>query len=314
MTKNITLLASFLALMCFLLLTSSSANAYLVFPDDPYWNADVRGEATAAITAQKPNNGNASLALTTSGLKTTNNQNDPLNDWGFYTRYSDSSQGWGLLDDIWDLSFDWYRDTPTTPGGTSLVSWDPWRVQTPALRLYIKDNIYNANNMIIGTFESELVWEAYYSFENFNSTKDRIMIGGWVDQSLVGEGQLDQNFWRHTISIEGYTVATGQEVYPYLHDQLLKACTVSEWASGYYSNDAYIYGLSVGVGSMWPYAYNGFVDNVYLTFSDSTGNITTVLNDNFELPVPEPATLLLFGSGMGIMALGRRWRRKKDNA
>lgn len=288
MTKNKILIAAILAAVCFLLSAASNASAYNVYPDDPYWTSDEEGTGTAAISADQPNNGNASLALTTS---------TPFEDWAYYTCYAEEGTSWGLLSEIEALSFDWYRETEIDE---DYLAWDPWNVQTPVLRLLIQD----------GDTLSELIWEEYYTDAN------PLLIGEWN----YNENLIDQNFWRHTITDEGYTLYDGTEVYPYTHEDPLLATTLSDWATLQYpdleypySEDAVVYGLSIGVGNMWPGEYIAYVDNIFLSFNNANG---IVIDANFELPesVPEPATMLLFGSGMGIIAMGRRWRRKKNKA
>jgi hypothetical protein len=311
MTKsNYPKLASIFVFSCLLFLTTSPAKAiYLVFPNDPFWTSDDRDSAgTARISKENPrgyidNNtwieGNASLSLTTSGSG---------DDWAFYTRYAgeaanswDGFSAYGSLKDIYELSFDWYKVAmPITYKPYLDDYWGaPWRAQTPVLRLLIQD----------GGIISELVWEKWYTDATTAVT------GLWNHENLIG-----QNFWRHLISYDEYTIADGSNISPYEHYQELMTFTSSGLTSNTvnypYSSEAVIYGLSVGVGSAWYDSYSAYVDNIFLSFNNfnpdgSVRNITTALNDNFELPVPEPATLLLFGSGMGVMAFSRKWRKKR---
>jgi hypothetical protein len=271
----------------------------IIYPGDPYWSKVTVAGGDANITGEKPRSGNGSLALTTLGS---------LDDWAFYTRYADSS--FGYLKDIDALSFDWYRGSNTVIP-KNMVSSDPWMVQTPVLRLLVKDNIIDGKGNSAGTFISELIWEKYYTdtVNNFNN----MTIDKWVDQDLKG-----QNFWRHTISTEGYTLNTGADISPYTHDGLLMASSTLGWAfnnniNSPYTANAVIYGLSVGVGSMWPADYYGYVDNVLLSFSGGEG---PVIDDNFELPtpVPEPATLFLLGSGLATLVFGRRRHGRERTA
>jgi hypothetical protein len=288
------------------------AAPYLVYPDDPFWNAELRNsKGTASISSENPRgyddgvtsfDGNASLKLTTSGIDT---------DWAFYARYAGESatSSWGLLSELTALSFDWYRDKEDTVVPSNLSINDPWLVQTPVLRLLIRDTINETieEETTTRTYFSELVWERWYTDYDVNT----MIIDTWVSQNLI-----NQNFWHHTITVEGYTLENGESVDPYLHDRLLMASPTGEWALNKnidypYSESAVIYGLSVGVGSTWLYPYTGFVDNVYLAFN---GN-DPVLNDNFELrPIPEPATLILLGSGIAAMGIGRKRRPKSSRS
>lgn len=69
---------------------------------------------------------------------------------------------------------------------------------------------------------------------------------------------------------------------------------------GILGTDAYIAGLSVGVGSSAGALYSGYADDVHIAFG--AANDTTY---NFTTNVPEPATLAAIG-GMGLVALRRR--------
>jgi hypothetical protein len=76
-----------------------------------------------------------------------------------------------------------------------------------------------------------------------------------------------------------------------------------------------VYGIGVGVGSSWPYPYDGFVDNVKLAFNNQS-----TIYDNFELDpavAPEPGTLALLATGLAGLGGGsilRRRRRKRQDA
>ncbi|MBA3031271.1 MAG: PEP-CTERM sorting domain-containing protein [Desulfobacteraceae bacterium] len=275
-----------------LLFSSTSSYAVPVYPDSGLWENDTKNNTTQPIiSTDKPRSGNASLKLTTSAAYV---------DWSFYVRETDA--GLGYLKAITSLSFDWLLPSSVSKlkdsAGNEII-YDPWYVQTPVLRLLIKD----------GDYFSELVWERYYTDSRIDTMTDDI--GIWQSENL-----MDQNFWHHTITDEGYTLNDGTSANPYLHQAPLMALTTNQWAnkSGitlpYSLDSAVVYGISVGVGSAWPGAYTAYVDNIYLAFA----NGSPVINDNFELPVPEPATLLLLGSGLAMLGARRKWRSKSSRS
>jgi hypothetical protein len=274
---------------CLLFLNASSVYSAPVYPDSGLWINDPKNTSTQPlISRDQPRDGNASLKLVTS---------TPYTDWSFYVRESgNNTSGFGYLSEISGLSFDWYRQTPIN---LDYELYDPWNIQTPVLRLLIKD----------GEYLSELVWEKYYT----DSSHLNMKIGEWVEQDLI-----DENFWRRTDG-KGYTISSGSDMQNFGTNTLM-ALSTSSWANSEnlgidydYSNSAFIYGLSVGVGSQWPGSYTGYVDNIFLEFTGDNQTYVSV-DDNFELrdvnPVPEPATLLLLGSGMAVLGARNRWRKK----
>jgi hypothetical protein len=285
---------SFWGILCLILATPLPIYATtLVYPGDANWTYDNRNsKGTAAISPAKPRGygdpwieGNASLALTTSGLG---------DDWAFYTRYDGT--GFGKLADIDVISFDWYRDKLYVKNTDYQQDYlgGPWRAQTPVMRLLIKD----------GNITSELVWEKWYTKPTDAPTNT------WESENLT-----EQNWWRHIIEpTDGYTIGNGTNISPYEHFQPLMDNTLLNWASNGsvvypYTSNAVVYGLSVGVGSAWLDSYSGYVDNIFLSFNNSPG---PAINDNFELPIPEPATGLLLVSGLGILATIRRLKGRKS--
>ena len=286
-------------LVCFALLLSGAAaplsaadpacgprdTPNLIFPGDARWAVDKNvypvesNLATVAITPANPRSGNGSLELTTTGS---------LFDWAFFKRVADGTASWGLLSAVNCLSFDWWRDSYTLPNPAPPdLTAETWQEQTPVLRLLVRDTKDNQ------TVLSHLVWERWY---NTRSTLVPTENDQWHFENLTA-----QQLWRHFDGGLTYTnagcVNTG-----FNGSDALQTYDIGGWVQNCYSASAEVYGIMIGVGSMWPGDYHAFLDNVQLRFTEQQG---FAVEDNFEFPsspVPEPATLTLLAIGLAALA------------
>jgi len=267
-----------------------------IYPGDPRWNDDpVNSGATAITTAANPYLGNASLELNLAGS---------LLDWGFYMRVAGApeSSSWGLLSAVETLGFAWYRDL--LPIDPSVAPNDPFHVQSPVLRLLVRDMVYSE------VVYSHLVWEYWYN-QDTRTPGEEFAYGRWFEEDLT-----DQIFWRHLADPSDQLLYTngGCLDEAFAGRDALTLSSIAGW-SACYSPTAVVWGIMVGTGSNWPDTFRGYADHVQLGFA---GDNALTVHDNFEFPpettVPEPATVFLLGSGLAGVAVAGAIRRRRSAA
>lgn len=266
----------------------------IIQPGDPRWLLDLNtypddlNNATGAITTTNPRSGTGSLELTTSGS---------LFDWAFFQRTAGDAGAFGLLSEVNCLAFEWYRE-PYLLAGNALTP-ETWLEQTPALRVMVRDLVDNT------WLVSHLVWEGWYNSPGVLSPTTN---GTWNYENLT-----EQMFWRHFDGGLTYTNA-GCFNGSFIGSSALQTFSLGGWVQNCYSPNAQVFGLMLGVGSMWPEEYQGWVDNVQLGFDGQDG---FALEDNFDFAgpqttVPEPATVALVATGLLGLAAAAAYKRRKN--
>lgn len=143
---------------------------------------------------------------------------------------------------------------------------------SPALRLHIWD----------GSQRSELIWENAYNGNN-------PAVGGtWYSTGV------NDNFYIYESGIGSSGFYDGNSIFDWM---------------GIYSPDAYISGISVGVGSSAGPGYHAFADNVTLSFAGGTSTTYNFETDGVSVP-DAGGTLLLLGVSLSGLAA---WKRKSSS-
>ncbi len=257
----------FAAVMAATTAVTASAQTIVVTPGDLQgWAPNsLAGDATVGITAVNPR------GLGTGSLQFTGNSSDDR------TRFATAKLtpgGFGLLNQLSTLSFDWFRTAQSSP--TS--GW-----HTPVFRMIVAD--LGAPTPI--TFR-EIIWEYDYQFSGGNNVAPT---GNWIDDQNLLTGN-----WYTNAALNDANASTC----PVLYGNCLNQA--GNWG---FSDQAFLYAISIGTGSGWVGNFEGFADDVKIGFKG--GSVTTY---DFELEssaVPEPSTYVLLVAGLaGLFVAGRR--------
>lgn len=257
----------------FLFLSATAWADTIVYPGTTQWNSvENSGGGSSAITDAMPDatGGQGSLEMT--GDKTRFVSGNP---WS-----SNVGDAFGKLADVESYTFSWN----IAADSVSSLHQD----YTPALRLHVYDPNPQGIPLHQGrTNNIELIWEGAYNGAYGTTTK-----GTWYATSST------DLFWRYD---NGVTLDNGAQ----------QNLQLAEWSTGtdiagsrWFSDDALVMGLSIGVGSSAGSQYHAFADTVTLDFRDQEP--TTY---NFEPnAVPVPPSVFLLGAGLLGFARLRRHR------
>jgi hypothetical protein len=246
MVKRPSLLS--LLTLLFILTAALTLAATTVKPSNPdgWAPANVRANATVAITSVQPRDGNGSLMFTTNTITPGQDKADYEKIWGVVTGRT--------LSNLSGLSYEFFRDSSSTTAGHFV----------PVLRLYY----LNASGQ-----SGLLIWEPIY---NGYGT---VLTNTWVTTDI-----MDGNFWMrafdpgrtiddYNVSLAEWTANTDEEGSPIDDDADSDVPHVL-------GPDTYIVGVNVGVGSGWGATFRGYVDSVVVQFG------TDEVSANFEPETP----------------------------
>lgn len=236
---------------CLLGLTTTTALAIVVTPSAPdgWAPANVRANATVAITTAQPRSGNGSLEFTTNTIT-------PGQDKADYEKLWDpASFPSRTLAGLTALSYEYYRSSSSTTASHL----------APVLRLYVGDA--NPLSPTFGKY-ALLIWEPVYN------GAAPIPTDQWITQNI-----LNGKFWMFVPSGQSIPSGVVQNYSSTLNDWITGSPVGQPGDPAPINIDQYsiVFGVNVGVGSGWGATFRGFVDNVTLQWGSDE------VHANFEV-------------------------------
>ena len=240
-----------LLLALFLIGSTGQALAVIVTPAAPdgWAPANVRADATVAITTAQPRSGNGSLEFTTNTVTPGQDKAD------FQKLWNATSFPTRTLAGLTALSYEYYRASSSTTANHL----------APVLRLYVVDA--TVGSPTFGKY-ALLIWEPVYN------GAAPIPTDQWISQDI-----LNGNFWMFVPGGQSIPSGVVQNYNTPLSGWLAGGVTGQPGDPPPINIDAntLVFGVNVGVGSGWGGTFRGFVDNVTLRWG------TDEVHANFEV-------------------------------
>lgn len=261
---------------------AAPALAVVVTPSAPdgWAPANVRTDATVAITTAQPRSGAGSLEFTTNTVTPGQDKADYQKMWDpvdFPTR---------TLSGLTALSYEYYRASSSTT----------FAHLAPVLRLYVAD--VTPTSPTFGKY-ALLIWEPAY---NGTTPTPPVPTDQWITQDI-----LNGKFWMFVPSGQSIPSGVVQNFNATLNDWITGSPVGQPGDPAPINIDAntLVFGINVGVGSGWGNTFRGFVDNVTARWGNDE------VHANFE---PDPpafvcADILLdnFNRANTTKGLGKNW-------
>lgn len=244
---------TFIVVICLLGLTTTTALAIVVTPSAPdgWGPANVRANATVAITTAQPRSGNGSLEFTTNTITPGQDKADYEKLWNPVNFPNRTLAG------LTALSYEYYRSSSSTTASHL----------APVLRLYVGDA--NPTSSTFGKY-ALLIWEPVYN------GAAPIPTDQWITQNI-----LNGKFWMFVPSGQSIPSGVVQNFNSTLNDWITGSPVGQPGDPPPINIDqlSIVFGVNVGVGSGWGNTFRGFVDNVTLQWGNDE------VHANFEVDI-----------------------------